>query len=182
MEIYQHIDQVPLRAHRNPVLTIGNFDGVHLGHRKIFERLLSCADEAGGAALCLTFDPHPLKVLRDEPIKLLVAREEKIRILRRLGISGLILHPFDREFATLSPEAFVQQILKERLGVRKLVVGYDYAFGKDRRGDQHFFAGLHQRGELEVEVVPAVQIDGQTVSSSLIRQLVSRGEVDVVPR
>ncbi|ADU65118.1 bifunctional riboflavin kinase/FAD synthetase [Desulfurispirillum indicum] len=182
MEVYTSIDQVPPGRYQCPVLTIGNFDGVHLGHRRVFERLLASADETGSPALCLSFDPHPLKVLGRRDLKLLISREEKIQVIRSLGVNGLILHPFDMDFAALEPQRFVEQVLLEKLGIRKLVVGYDYAFGRNRAGDHHFFRHLRQQGLLDVEIVEPVSVDGTIVSSSLIRQLVQDGDMSAVAR
>ncbi|WP_051321363.1 bifunctional riboflavin kinase/FAD synthetase [Chrysiogenes arsenatis] len=164
-----------------PVLTIGNFDGVHVGHQKIFQALTRSADEIGGTSLCLTFEPHPLKVLRPEGIRLLIPREEKIRAIAASGIDVLIIQSFNALFASLTPDDFLR-LLVDRLRVTKIIVGYDYAFGKDRQGDIAYFEAQQQAGRFAFEVVPPHVEDGKVVSSSRIRALVAEGLVDLVPR
>lgn len=180
MQIFYGIHEVTA-AYPAPVLTIGNFDGVHVGHQKIFQALARSADELRGTAFCLTFEPHPLKVLRPEGIRLLIPREEKIRAIAASGIDVLIIQPFDVQFAALTPDEFVQ-LLCDRLRVAKIVVGYDYAFGKDRLGDIAYFEAQQRAGRFAFEVVAPHVEDGQVVSSSRIRAFVADGLVDLVPR
>lgn len=181
MDVYRSLDAVPECI--RPVLTIGNFDGVHRGHQEIFRRVVQRADEIGGTPMCLSFEPHPLKVLGDgrRQVRLLASREQKLRTLSAQGLEVCVLHPFTREFGAMDPGLFVDQYLRRGLGIEMLVIGHDYAMGRNRQGDRSYFERLHHQGHLQVEVVPPVEIQGQIVSSTLLRQLVSEGQVDAIP-
>jgi riboflavin kinase / FMN adenylyltransferase len=150
-------------------VAIGTFDGVHLGHREVIR----------GADTVLTFDPHPLEVLRPEAApKLITTFPVKRDLIADLGVNELVIMPFDREFAGLEAEDFVQQVLVERLGAERVSVGENFRFGKKARGTPEL---LRESG-LETRVVPLVEVDGETVSSTQVRGLVSAGEVDVAAR
>ena len=165
----------------NAVVTIGNFDGVHLGHREIFRRLVGRARELGGVSVVYTFVPHPLKVLAPERApRLINTYAEKERLIEASCIDVLICAPFTPETATLSADRFVEEILVKKIGVRHLVVGYDYAFGRNREGNAEF---LRQKGEelgFEVEVLGPITGHGETYSSTRIRQMLTDGEVSGV--
>jgi riboflavin kinase/FMN adenylyltransferase len=165
------------------VVTIGNFDGIHLGHREIFRRVVRKAAEIGGTSVVLTFVPHPLKVLDPERApRLLNTYAEKERLIAASCIDVLVCLPFSRETAALPAARFVAEILVGRIGVRHLIVGYDYAFGRDREGDVAF---LRSRGEaygFTVEALEPVAIGGQVFSSTLVRRHLAAGDVaGVVP-
>ncbi len=165
------------------VVTLGNFDGVHLGHRALFRRLVEIARNDQLASVVCTFYPHPLKVLAPDKAPLLLnTREERRRLIAASHVDWLVEIPFDRSFALQSPEEFVDTVLLGRLAAQKLVVGYDYAFGKGRRGDsdflRHFCAG---RG-VDVDILQPVGADGHPYSSTRIRQLIAAGQVaEVLP-
>jgi riboflavin kinase/FMN adenylyltransferase len=151
-------------------VAIGTFDGVHLGHREVIR----------GADTVLTFDPHPMAVLRPEAApKLLNTFPVKRDLIAELGVSELVIIPFDREFAGLEAEEFVSQVLVQRLGAERVSVGENFRFGKRARGTPEL---LRSAGQFETRVVPLVEVDGETVSSSQIRGLVAAGEVDVAAR
>jgi riboflavin kinase/FMN adenylyltransferase len=151
-------------------VAIGTFDGVHLGHRAVIE----------GSDTVLTFDPHPLAVVRPEAMpKLLTPFTVKRDLIAGLGVEELVVIPFDREFASRSAEEFVEEVLLGRLGASQVSVGENFRFGRAARGDPEF---LRSRSEFETRVVPLVEVAGETVSSSHIRGLVAAGEVDQAAR
>ena len=162
----------------NAVVTIGNFDGVHLGHREIFRRVVSKARELGGVSVVYTFVPHPLKVLAPERApRLINTYAEKERLIEASCIDVLICAPFTRETASLSADRFVEDILVKKIGVRYLVVGYDYSFGRNREGNVDF---LRRKGEalgFEVEVLGPIVGHGEVYSSSRIRRMLVEGDV-----
>jgi riboflavin kinase/FMN adenylyltransferase len=160
------------------VLTIGNFDGVHLGHREIFRRVVDKARELDGQSVVVTFEPHPLRVLAPEKAPLrLNTPEEKIRLLGASCIDILVVLNFDHRLAEMSAEAFVRDILVGKLGVRHLIVGYDYAFGRDRQGDTAFLASQAAIHGFTLEVLEAVRAEQQAHSSTMIRKYLGEGRV-----
>jgi riboflavin kinase/FMN adenylyltransferase len=151
-------------------VAIGTFDGVHLGHREVIR----------GSDTVLTFDPHPLAVIHPDALpKLLNPPSVKADLISGLGVEELVTIPFDREFASKSAEEFVQEVLIDRLGAERVSVGENFRFGKGARGDAEF---LKSRPEFETRVVPLVEVEGETVSSSHVRGLVAAGEVDIAAR
>ncbi len=163
---------------RNPVLTLGNFDGVHLGHQAIFRRIVARAREIHGTSVVFTFDPHPLKVLApDRSPRLLNTFEGKMRLFAAAGIDVVICAEFTRAFSEQTPEEFAHKVLHEQLGVKEVYVGYDYAFGKRREGG---IASLKKAGHacgFSVSMVNAVQVNGVVASSSTVRDLIANGKV-----
>lgn len=160
------------------VLTVGTFDGVHIGHQKIIERISSIAERLDGETALLTFYPHPRKVLfEDSDLKLIHTQEEKEQRLEKAGIDHLIVHPFTKEFSRLTALQYVRELLVEQIGVRALVVGYDHHFGRNREGS---FEELREYGEMydfEVVEIPAQDIDDVSVSSTKIRNALAEGDV-----
>ena len=165
------------------VVTLGNFDGVHLGHRALFRRLVAIARTEQLQSVVCTFYPHPLKLLAPDKAPLLLnTREERRRLIAASHVDWLIEIPFDQSFAQLSPEEFVDNVLLNRLTAKKLVVGYDYAFGKGRRGTPEFLRDFCAGKGIAVEIVQPVSAAGTPYSSTRIRQLISAGMVaDVLP-
>lgn len=162
-----------------PVLTIGTFDGVHIGHQKIIDHLNKEAELIGGESVLLTFDPHPRMVLNPDShgLKLLQTLDEKIGKLERMGLRNLIVYPFDIEFSRLSAIDFVQEILYAKLNVRKLVIGYDHQFGNKREGNIDFLKNVSNEFNFEVIEIPAWEIDEVNVSSTRIRNALLSGDV-----
>jgi riboflavin kinase/FMN adenylyltransferase len=153
-------------ARRPRRVAVGTFDGVHLGHREVIR----------DNDTVLTFDPHPLAVVRPDALpKLLSPPGVKADLIAGLGVEELVTIPFDRDFASKTPEEFVQEVLVERLGAERVSVGENFRFGKKQAGDAEF---LQSRPEFETRVVPLVEVDGEIVSSSHIRGLIAAGEVD----
>lgn len=160
------------------VVTIGNFDGVHLGHQQILRETLSQARQAGTRAVAFTFRPHPQVVLKPERApSLLLTYDEKREVLLSLGVDDVFEQRFDLEFASNSPSSFFQQILKTRLAVRSLVVGYDFTFGKERSGHLQTLEHLCVSEGVSLTVVPPFRLDAEVVSSSSIRQALNQGRI-----
>jgi riboflavin kinase/FMN adenylyltransferase len=159
-------------------VTLGNFDGVHLGHRELFRRLVQTSRQLQCPSVVYTFDPHPLKFLAPEKAPLLLnTPEEKQRLIAASHVDYLVESPFTAEFATMSPEQFVDDILIANLHVKALVVGYDYAFGKGRHGDTEFLKAYGSEKGFAVEVLQPVGEDGLPYSSTRIRAMVAAGDV-----
>ncbi|RDV82520.1 bifunctional riboflavin kinase/FAD synthetase [Ammonifex thiophilus] len=162
---------------------LGNFDGVHLGHRRLIERLVAWAAATGGTAAVLTFEPHPAMVLNPQKAPpLLLSSELKRRFLAELGIEVLFILPFTREFASLQPEEFVAEVLVKEMGVKAVFVGYNHTFGRGGKGNPALLASLGERYGFRVEVIPQVVVNGLPVSSTLIRYLLEKGEVEEARR
>ena len=176
MKIITDLQQI-----REPIerayVTIGNFDGVHLGHQMLFSEVVGKAYRHGGTSVAVTFDPHPLKVLRPEGIRLISTTSQKIELIRLAGIDVLVIIPFTREFAATTARDFVERILVGTIGVTELVVGYDYAFGRGREGNIDFLREQGRRLGFPVTVVEAHYENGMLVSSTKIRELVSEGRM-----
>ena len=177
MKVYHHINKFV--AGKNPVVTTGTFDGVHLGHQQIILRLKEVAKKCDGETVLLTFFPHPRMILfPDYKPLLLNTLEEKISLLGKSGIDHLIVHPFDREFSMLSSKEFISEILVGKLHTKKLVIGHDHHFGKNREGS---FAHLKEFGPIygfDVEEIPAREVENTNVSSTKIRQALQNGDVE----
>jgi len=170
-----------LSEHRRapyPVLTVGNFDGQHLGHRALLRAVVGTARAKGGTAVVLTFQPHPVTVLAPAvELRLLSTFEEKLQRLEQAGIQEVVIVEFTPAFAALSPDAFVTQVLRDGIGVRELFVGEHFAFGKGRAGTLADLVRWSAAAGFEVHPVPPVRVDGEVISSSRIRRLLQAGEV-----
>ncbi len=159
-------------------VTVGNFDGVHLGHHMLFAEVVSRAYRKQGTSVVVTFDPHPLQVIRpDIGIKLISTYEQKAELISLAGIDVLVVIPFTKEFAGTSAEAFVDEVLVKTIGVKELVVGYDYAFGKGRQGNIEYLKEQGKQKGFPVTVVEPYYVDEMLVSSSMIRELVNEGRM-----
>jgi len=168
---------------QNPVLTLGNFDGVHLGHQAIFKKVIERAREINGTSIVFTFEPHPLKVLAPERSPLLLNTfHGKMKLLDEAGVEVVICANFTRVFAEQHPEDFARDVLHTQLGIREVYVGYDYAFGKGREGSIESLKGMGRAHGFEVGVVEAVRVNNIVVSSSVIRDLISGGKVEEAAR
>lgn len=168
---------------KSSVVTIGTFDGVHAGHREIVGALVGRARETGGCSTVVTFDPHPREVTTGTLVPLLTTASERTRLLEALGVERCIVVPFTREFAQISSQDFVVDIVCGRIGASEIVVGYDHAFGRNRAGDHSLLEALGREHGFSVTVVPPFERGGAAVSSSRIRQLLSvDGDVTAVCR
>lgn len=177
MEIYKNLNKIT-RPFPDSYVTIGNFDGVHLGHHMLFSEVVSRAYRNKGTSVVITFEPHPLRVIRpDIGIKLISTYEQKVELISLAGIDVLVVIPFTKDFAATSAADFVDEVLIRTIGVKELVVGYDYAFGKSRQGNIEF---LKEQGKIKgfpVTVVEPFYVDDMLVSSSKIRELVKEGRM-----
>ena len=177
MEIYRSLDEIARPFHR-PAVTIGNFDGVHLGHQSLFCKVVELASKREGDTVAITFEPHPLAVLRpQDPPKMICTFHHKAELISRSGIEHLVSIPFTRELASTPARVFVEEVLVKRIGVEDLVVGYDYAFGRGREGDTRFLAAVGEELGFRVHVMPPYRVGGEVVSSTRIRELVSQGKM-----
>ncbi len=175
------MDPSSARARPAPpaVVTPGNYDGVHLGHRALAATAIARARRDGWRAIGLTFDPHPSTIVAPtRPLDLLTLPERRVELLRGLGLDDVVIQPFDDRFAALEPEAFARQVLVESVGARAIVVGHDFRFGRARKGDIALLRELGERHGFEVIVVDAVQANGAPVSSTRIRDSLLRGDVE----
>lgn len=179
MKIFNGFDQ--LSEIPNPVLTIGTFDGVHLGHQKILQMLNNEAKKIGGESVLFTFYPHPRMVLlpNSHGLKLIQTQEEKIEKLEKMGLQNLIILPFTKEFSNLSATEFVEEYLVNRLHVSKLVIGYDHQFGKNREGSLDFLKSIAPSYNFEVIEISAKEIDDVNISSTKIRTAIENGNISV---
>jgi riboflavin kinase/FMN adenylyltransferase len=175
--LFHGLEEVP--ADFGPsALTIGNFDGVHAGHRRILRRVRDTAEEYGWKASVLTFDPHPTKVVApDRAPRLMTLPEQRCALMREEGIEQVLILPFNADVARLTPEQFVEQVLVRKLGARAIVVGENFRFGHKKAGDTHLLISLGKRFGYTTEIVQAVSCRGKQVSSSGLRHLVEAGEV-----
>ncbi len=182
MRIFRGIEEIPSGAVPS-VVTIGNFDGVHIGHAKIFRELKALGDAHGWTPTVLTFDPHPTRIVAPERApKLMTSIEQRLALVAQQGIEQALVLPFTSEVARLSPEDFVQQLLVDRLHARAVIVGENFRFGHRQAGDTRLLAELGGRFGFTVQVASAVKCRGQMVSSSAIRKLVEAGRVSGAAR
>tara|TARA_R110000850_G_scaffold201744_1_gene327602 strand:- start:45411 stop:46292 length:882 start_codon:yes stop_codon:yes gene_type:complete len=162
-------------------LTLGTFDGVHIGHQKILQKLVKQANANGLESILLTFFPHPRMVLKqDEKIQLLNTIEEKSKLIEETGVDNLIIHPFDSTFSELSAEEFVKKILIDKLNLAKIIIGYDHKFGKNRSADINDLIILGKKYNFEVEQISAKEIDDISISSTKIRKALLNGNIELV--
>lgn len=177
MRIYRSLDECG-RDFGPCALSIGNFDGVHTGHRRILRRVVELAAQRGWKPSALTFDPHPLRVVAAERApRLLSTPEERARLMAELGIEQALILPFTPEVACLGPEAFATEILRGKLDARAVLVGDNFRFGRQHAGGTGELIELGRRLGFTTEIVPPVRMRGHMVSSSEIRRLIAQGEV-----
>lgn len=178
MQIYPSIES--FSGAQNVVLTTGTFDGVHKGHRVILDRLLRISEKINGESVLLTFDPHPRKIVKpDEPILLLSTIEEKIELLAETGLSHLVIQPFDLDFSRISSTDFITSLLVKQLGVKRLVIGYDHHFGRNREGSFAHLSESSMNYGFEVEEIPVQEVDDIAVSSTKIRNAIQEAQVEI---
>ncbi len=178
MKIYHHIDD--FQRLNNAVVTIGTFDGVHQGHRQIIARLKELARQTGGETVILTFFPHPRMIIHpeDQDLKLITTIHERAALLEQLGVDHLIITPFSRDFSNQSAEAYIRDVLVNKIGTRQIIIGYDHRFGKDRQGG---LSDLQQAAPVygfEVIEIPKQDIDHVAVSSTRIREALLMADIE----
>jgi riboflavin kinase / FMN adenylyltransferase len=177
MNVYYGIQE--FKKLDNAVVTSGTFDGVHLGHQKILNRLNEVAKLNNGQSVVITFYPHPRSVISpdNQIVKLLSTLDEKIELLEKSGVNNLLIIPFTREFSELSSEEFIQKILIKTIGARTLVIGYDHRFGKNREGGFDYLKLNKEKYGFEIEEISRQDIESVGVSSSKIRKALQEGDV-----
>lgn len=180
MKVYHDFDATQLKNIKRPVLTVGTFDGVHVGHQKIIAQLQEVAKEIDGETVLFTFFPHPRLVINpmNNSLKMIQTLEEKIADLEKIGLDHLIIMPFTTEFAHIEAVDFIKEYLVDKLGVHTIVVGYDHRFGKDRKGDIHLLEQYQSMFHYEVKEISAKEIDEVNVSSTKIRQAILNGDIE----
>lgn len=177
MKIYRSLDD--FSPVENAVVTIGTFDGVHIGHQKILAHLKEAAQKINGETILLTFFPHPRLIINpdDDSLRLINDIEEKVSQLSKVGIDHLIIIPFSRDFSNQTPEEYISNVLVGKLGTKKIVIGYDHHFGKDRKGtmgDLEQFASIF---DYSVDEIPEQDINDIAVSSTRVREALIKGDI-----
>ena len=164
---------------RNPVVTTGSFDGVHIGHKTILNRLKMLAEKYDGESVLITFDPHPRKVLYPETagknLKLINSQEEKLELLRKAGLDNIIIIEFTRDFSKTTSEQFVRDYLHGILKAKVVVVGFNHHFGFNKEGDYKQLWAMREKYNFEAEEIPEQEVQHETVSSTKIRQAINEG-------
>jgi riboflavin kinase/FMN adenylyltransferase len=178
MKIYRSLDD--FKALENAVVTIGTFDGVHIGHQKILTHLKECAKKINGETVLLTFYPHPRLIINpdDDSLRLINDIEEKVSRLSELDIDHLIITPFSRDFSNQTPEEYISNVLVGKLGTKKIVIGYDHHFGKDRKGSLKDLKQYADIFDYSVEQIPEQDINDVAVSSTRIRLALITGDIN----
>ena len=180
MQLIENLEDIK-SAFNNAVITIGNFDGVHIGHQALFHEVIERADAIGGTSIAMTFEPHPIRVLKqngDPP--LITLYDQKVELINKSGIDVLLVVPFNKEFAAITAKEYILDILLKRIGARVIVVGEDYTFGKNREGNLNLLRSYAETLDIQVVVVDWIAIanqGGSRISSTRIRQLVMDGKV-----
>lgn len=176
MKIYHQLNDV----HRDPntVLTIGTFDGLHLGHQEILKKLFERSKAHNCRSFLVTFHPHPRMIVsKSNNLKILSTPEEKIEMLQKLGLENLLILNFTKEFSQQSPDEFIKNIIVDRIGLREIVIGYDHKFGKGREGTFETLKTLAKLMNFDVSMVGEFKLNGETVNSTKIRQAIIEGDI-----
>lgn len=177
MKIFNDLSSIPGQL-QAPVVTIGNFDGVHKGHLVLFDKVKERAKAIGGQSVVMTFDPHPIKILRPgNGPPLITLTEQKKRLIEAAHIDALLCLPFSEKFAAITAEDFVMDILVKAIGVREIVVGYDYRFGHKQKGNIDLLKAMGATYDFKVHKVGPIQIDDLLVSSTSVRRFVQEGDL-----
>lgn len=180
MELIKHIDKIE-KPFKNAVITIGNFDGVHIGHQALFHEVIEKAEALHGTSIVMTFEPHPVRVLKQNGhLQLITLYEQKVELIENSGVDVLICVPFTKEFAAISAKEFVEDILLKSIGMKAIVVGEDYTFGKNREGDIALLQTYAKNLGFEVIIADWIQTSKNgpgRISSTRTRELVMAGKV-----
>jgi riboflavin kinase/FMN adenylyltransferase len=167
-------------AFRASIVTIGNFDGVHLSHRHICSKLAQEAREAGAKSLVITFDPHPKMILHPDirPFFLITTLDEKLNLLEQCGIDATLIIPFSPDYAKTTARQFVYETLGQKLAIKKIIIGHDYTFGQNKKGNDIYLISSGQELGFDVEVIDAFKVGEDIVSSTRIRNLIIQGKIE----
>lgn len=179
MQIYHHLND--FKKLTNAVVTIGTFDGVHLGHQKIIQKLIEKAHQINGESVILTFFPHPRMILHpeDHQLKMINTMAEKAMLLEKLGIHHLIITPFTRDFSNQSPQEYIEQVLLQKIGMKAMVIGYDHRFGKDRSGNLAELQKFSEVYNYDIDEIPEQDVADVAISSTRIRKALAKGDINV---
>ncbi len=179
MKIYKDIEE--FKGVKNPIVTIGTFDGVHVGHQKIINRMRDVANKVDGETVLLTFYPHPRLVIHPDSknLRFINIQKRKIELLEKAGINHLVIISFTKEFSKLTSTQFIKEYIAEKIQARKLIIGYDHHFGKNRLGDFSILYDLGKEFNFEVEKIPAQDVENIAVSSTKIRKALDEGKIKV---
>ena len=176
MRIYRDLSEVTLN--NNTIITLGTFDGIHVGHRFIIEEVVKKASDLGGRSFLITYHPHPRKVISGQnQLNLLSTPSEKIEIFETLGIENLLIVNFTKKFSQLNPEKFIDKFVVKGIGTKEIVIGYDHHFGKGRGGNQDFLKNMGSKSGFDVSIIPEYKMGNVTVSSSKIRKALFEGDI-----
>lgn len=178
-KVYFSLEDFPTLT--NTIITIGTFDGVHVGHKKILNQLNELKKKTGYQTLVFTFDPHPRKVLFPEQkdLKLITSTHEKIKLISDKGIDYVLVYPFSKKFSEISSDFYIENILVKKLGAKIIIIGYDHKFGKNREGDINVLKSNAAKYGYEVVEISAEDIDSINVSSTQIRKAIDDGDIDL---
>lgn len=180
MELIENINQID-SPFKNAVITTGNFDGVHKGHQSLFQQVIEKTRQINGTSVAITFDPHPLKALGISPPPLITRRDQKVELIEKCGIDVLLSIPFNAAFAAISAHDFIEKILVNKIGMKAIIIGADYCFGKDRQGNIDLLKSEQERLGYETIVSPWINNTDpgeERISSTRIREIVMEGNVD----
>lgn len=176
MNVYSNLDALAVKT--STACGMGNFDGVHLGHQRLINELVTRADKEGLESFVITFEPHPSKILcPKEAPPLITSLEQKRKIIESFGVKNLLLIPFTKKFSQMSYEEFINRILIEKLNAKLIVVGYNFQFGRGGKGTAEKLKSIGEQKGFETLIVPPVTVNGRIISSTLIRSMIERGEV-----
>jgi riboflavin kinase/FMN adenylyltransferase len=178
MQVHHHTSG--LKEVKDSIVTIGTFDGVHLGHQKIIKRLVDLKEKEGGETVLFTFDPHPRKVLFPDQtdLRLITTTKEKCELLAQFGIDHVLVFPFTKEFSHMHADEYISEIISKGLKTKTLVIGYDHRFGSNREGNIDTLKQLSSRYHFAVEEIPAQEINQLNVSSTRIRKAIEEGDIE----
>ncbi len=177
MKVYRGIETLP--KFKKPVITIGSFDGLHLGHQKILEKVISEAQKIDGESLIITFDPHPRKIIypKDTSLQLLSSIDEKIKLFSKYALDHLVIVEFSVAFSQLSADEYIEKFLIGKFNPAKIIIGYDHRFGLNRKGDINFLKWYQTKGDFEVIEIPEQEIEQITISSTKIRKAINEKNI-----
>lgn len=180
MKVFDGVKNLPYFLSKS-VMTIGKFDGIHLGHKQLIQELTSHAKKQQIPSVVMTFSPHPRVILyphlNEDSFYLILDRSDQEDILQKMGVDYLIIEPFSKAFSQISPDVFFQQWIKKPFSPQKLIVGHDFTFGSDRSGTIEMLKTMTRQNDMQLQVIPPVKVNGQVVGSSYIRKILSKGEV-----
>lgn len=183
MDIFRNL--INLQPNRKRVITVGTFDGIHVGHQALLKTVIEKAKNYGAKSTLITFSPHPKLVVPrkdNKSIALLSTIKEKISFLEQIGLDQFIILNFTEQFSKISSENFIEKILIEQIGFQEIVIGHDHAFGKDRAGSFKLLKQLASKHQYRVELVDAIYLDGEIVSSTILRNLITAGAIEKANR